>query len=168
MSDHDYLSYPRSEFAQIIQHITHKVVPVRVYAFATLNAILFYIPYILAFRAEMLQAYEFWYVLVFPIRAFRILRGLKIVKYVQHMLAGGRYVHLWTYNAKMPCLVVLIKCETEPFVTFLLRTCDQCATRTAKFTKFTCAILLTSRLLFVFIEACMTPKVVCCIGHMEF
>jgi len=54
MSDHDYLLYRRSGFALITQHISHWVVPERVYAFATLNALLFSIRYILAFRTELL------------------------------------------------------------------------------------------------------------------
>jgi len=54
MSDNDYHFYPRSGFAQIIQHISHWVVPDRVYAFSTLNAILFYIQFILSLRTELL------------------------------------------------------------------------------------------------------------------
>jgi hypothetical protein len=54
MRDHDYLLYRRSGFALITQHISHWVVPERVYAFATLNSIMFYIRYILAFRTELL------------------------------------------------------------------------------------------------------------------
>ena len=58
LNDYDYPFYPRSGFVQIAQHISHRVVPERVFAFAALNAILFYIRYILAFRTDLLQANE--------------------------------------------------------------------------------------------------------------
>ena len=54
MGDHDYLFYLRSGFAQITQYISHWVVLDRVYVFSTLNAVLFYVRYILAFKTEML------------------------------------------------------------------------------------------------------------------
>ena len=54
MSEHDYLFYPKSRFLQRNKHISYRVIPERVYAFATMNAILFYIRYILTFRTELL------------------------------------------------------------------------------------------------------------------
>ena len=53
ISDRGYLFYPWS-----------RVVPERVYALVALNEILSYIRYVLAFRTELLQAIEIWYVLV--------------------------------------------------------------------------------------------------------
>ena len=97
--------------------------------------------------------------LVYPIRTFRIMRRFKIVKYVKHTLAGGRHVHQWMHKAKMAVLFVLFTCGKEPFVAFVRISCEQSATRTATLTKFTCALLLTSRFLSVVAEACLTPKV---------
>ena len=158
MNDHDYLFYPSSGLAQIPQHISHRVVPERVYAFATLNAILFYIRYIVAFGTELLQANEIWYVLVCPIRAFPILRQLKIIKYVQNMLAGGRHVHKWTHKAKM-AVFLLFTCVTEPFVGIVRISGDHIATPTATLTNVTRALIFTFRFLFMVISAHLTPKV---------
>ena len=54
--------------------------------------------------------------LVCPIRGFRFLRSLEIVKYVQHMLTGGRQVHQSTKKIKMAGLFVLFTYDTELFV----------------------------------------------------
>ena len=81
--------------------------------------------------------------LVCPIRALRILLFLEIVKYVKHMLAGGREVRQWTRNAKFAGLFVLITYATEPFFTFVRILGDHSATRRANLTKFTRALLLT-------------------------
>ena len=40
---------------------------------------------------------------------FRILRRLKIIKYVQHMLAGGRHVHQWANKAKIAGLFLFTR-----------------------------------------------------------
>jgi len=55
MTDHDYNFYPSSRFAQITQYTSPRAVPERVNAFSKLNAILFCIRYILAFRTEYHQ-----------------------------------------------------------------------------------------------------------------
>ena len=96
--------------------------------------------------------------LVCPIRTFRIMRSLKIIKCVQHMLAGGRHVHQWMHKANLASLFVLVTCDTEPYVAFVLRMCDQNATRTGTLTKITSALLPTSRFPFVLIEECLNPK----------
>ena len=49
--------------------------------------------------------------LICPIRTVRILRSLEIVKYVQHVLAGGRHVHRYTHKAKMAELCSLYRCH---------------------------------------------------------
>jgi len=59
MSDHVYLFYPRSGFAQITQNISQWNVPERVYALSTLNAILFYIGYILALEKNCCKHSKF-------------------------------------------------------------------------------------------------------------
>ena len=151
MSDHDYLFYPTSRFLQISQHDSHRVVPERVYKFATLNAILFHIRYVVAFRTELLQAYEIWYVLVCPMRSFRILRRLRIIKFVQHNLAGGRHVHQWMHKAKMAGLFVLFTCSTEPFFAFVLISGDQSATRIAT-QRISHAFVLLSCVLFLLLS----------------
>ena len=97
--------------------------------------------------------------LVCPIRTFRIMRGFKIIKYVQHALAGVWHFHEWKHKVKMAGLFVLFTCSTEPFVAFLRISGDQSATRPATLTKFTCALTFTLYFLFVIIEACLTPKV---------
>jgi len=134
-------------------------VPERVYAFAALNVILSYIRYVLAFRTELLQANEFWYVFVCRIRMFRILRRFEIVKYVQHTVAGSRYVHQWTHKAKMAGLFVLFTCSIDPFVTFVRILGDQSATRISTLTKITRALPSTRCFIFMVIKACLTPKV---------
>ena len=131
---------------------SHRVVAERVYAFAALNAFLFYIRYILTFRAELLQAYAIWYVLVCPISAFRNRSRLKIIKYVQHTLAGDLHVLQWTHKAKMAVFFFLFTCSTEPFMALVRISGDQSATRTATLTKLTCALPFTL-FSFVLIEA---------------
>ena len=86
--------------------------------------------------------------LVCPIRKFRILRRLEIVKYVKYMLAGGRHVRKWTHKAKMAGLFVFITCATEPIVEFVLHMFDQSATRNATLTNLTCALPFTYRFFF--------------------
>ena len=49
--------------------------------------------------------------------------------------------------------------DTEPFVAFVLPTCNQSAARTTKLAKLTCALPFTLRFPFVVIEACLSPKV---------
>ena len=77
-------------------------------------------------------------------RTFRILRHLEIVKYVQHMLPGGRHVQQWTHKAKMADISVLLTCDTEPIAAFVLRMCDQSAARTASLTKLNALFFLPS------------------------
>ena len=67
-----------------------------------------------------------------------MLRRFEIIKYVQHMLTGGRHVHSWTHKSKMADFF-LVTYDTEPLDVFVLRFYDQSATRTAIFTKLTCA-----------------------------
>ena len=98
--------------------------------------------------------------LICPIGTFRILRSLENIKYVQHMLAGGWYVHQGEHKANMTDIFVLITCDTEPFVAFLRILGDQSATRSTTLSKLTCAVLpFTLRFPFVIIEACLSPKV---------
>jgi len=80
--------------------------------------------------------------LICPIRTFCILRSLKIVKYVQLMLTGGRHIHHWTHKAKMVGLFVLFTCSTEPLVAFLRNLGDHSATHNATISKLARALLL--------------------------
>ena len=89
--------------------------------------------------------------LIFRIRTFCILRRLEIVKYVQHMLAGGRHVHQWTHEAKMADLFFLFTCATEPFVAFVRISVDQSATRSGTLTKLN-ALFLLPRFYFLWLS----------------
>ena len=95
------------------------------------------------------------------IRTFRILCSPEMVKYIQHMLAGGWHVHQRTRKEKMTDLFVLVTCGTEPFLSFVRILDDQSGTLTTTLTMLTCALFLTFTLRFpyVIIEAYLTPKV---------
>ena len=77
--------------------------------------------------------------LVCPLRTFRILRRLKIVKFLQRMQDGARQVHKWTHKEKVSGLFVFFKCGREPFVAFVCILGDQSVTRTATFMNLACA-----------------------------
>ena len=96
-----------------------------------------------------MEAYEIRYVLVCPNRTFRILHRLKIIKYVQHTLAGARHVHEWTHKAKMAGLFVLFTCSTEPLVAFVRVSGYQSAKRSATRSKLSCALPFSLFFLFV-------------------
>ena len=74
------------------------------------------------------------------------------------MFAGVRHVHQWTHNAKMPDLIVIFTCGTEPFVAFMRIVFDHSAARTATLMKLARSLLLSMCFLLVVPEACLTPK----------
>ena len=87
MGNRNYLRDPGSRFVEIREQVTHGIIPERVFANSTLFAILFTIVNALAWRTELFNADQVSNVHFSSFGVLCILRGFKIVEYVQYSVA---------------------------------------------------------------------------------
>ena len=85
--------------------------------------------------------------------------NLKIVKYVQHPVAGRRLVLQWTHVTQVTYDFVLITCFAIPFIAFVVFACHERAARGATSLSLADSLVVAPLSFPMIVETRPTPKV---------